>query len=155
MTQSRVIPRLDDARITVFGLLIEANRRLLRTVEASLQENHGLALVDFEAMLRLGRSPDHQMSMSELADQMVLTSGGVTRLVDRLNRAGYVERVSCPTDRRVQWARLTEAGEERISLALDTHLSDLEEHFFAAMSAEEQETMARVLNRIRSACDGG
>ena len=74
---------LDD-RITAFGLLIEANRRLTRTVETSLRVNHKLPLVDFEALIRLGRSVDRQMSMSELAEQMVLTSGGVTRLVDRL-----------------------------------------------------------------------
>lgn len=155
MTQSTIGPNLDDARITVFGLLIEANRRLTRTVEASLRDNHGLALVDFEALLRLGRSPDHQMSMSELADQMVLTSGGVTRLVDRLIREGYVERVSCPTDRRVQWARLTETGGDRLSVALNTHLRDLDDHFFAVMSTDEQATMTSVLDRLRTSCDSG
>lgn len=145
---------LADDRITEFGLLVEANRRLLRTVESSLRGNHGLAMVEFEAMVRLGRSPDRQMSMTELADQMVLTSGGVTRLIDRLAKNDLVERVSCPSDRRVHWARLTEAGVETVSTALVTHLQDLDDHYFGAMSAAERETLAAVLDRLRAGSGG-
>jgi DNA-binding MarR family transcriptional regulator len=141
---------LDDDRITAFGLLVEANRRLVRTFETSIRKAHGLTLVDFEALVRLGRSSERQMSMSELADQMVLTSGGVTRLIDRLVADGVVERVSCPSDRRVHWARITDEGHERVSDALVTHLSDLNEHFFSTMSAEELATMVSVLDRLRS-----
>jgi MarR family 2-MHQ and catechol resistance regulon transcriptional repressor len=152
VTQTNV---LDDDRITAFGLLVEANRRLARTFEISIRRDHGLALVDFEALLRLGRSPERQMSMSELANQMVLTSGGVTRLIDRLVADEVVERVSCPSDRRVQWARLTDKGQERVSSALVTHLRDLDEHFFSAMSAEEQATMVSVLGRLGSMGEPG
>ena len=91
---------LADDRIAEFGLLIEATRRLTRLIEQSLREHHDLGMAEFEAMVRLGRSPDRQMSMSDLAGQMVLTSGGVTRLVDRLAGRRFVERVSCPSDRR-------------------------------------------------------
>jgi len=143
---------LDDPRITEFGLLIEATRRLSRIVEASLRDNHDLTMVEFEAMVRLGRSPDRQMSMSDMAGQMVLTSGGVTRLVDRLANEGYVERVSCPNDRRVQWARLADEGVNRITEALGTHLNDLDTHFFSAMSAEERSNVVPVLDRLRKAC---
>jgi DNA-binding MarR family transcriptional regulator len=145
---------LADDRITQFGLMVEANRKLLRTVELSLRNNHDLAMVEFEAMVRLGRSPERQMSMSELADQMVLTSGGVTRLVDRLAKNDLVERVSCPSDRRVHWARLTEAGVETVSTALVTHLQDLEDHYFGVMSADERATLASVLDRLRAGCGG-
>jgi DNA-binding MarR family transcriptional regulator len=145
---------LDDTRITEFGLLVEATRRLTRLVEASLRENHDLALVEFEAMVRLGRSPDRQMSMSDLAGQMVLTSGGVTRLVDRLSGHGYVTRVGCPSDRRVHWAQLTDKGEATVSEALETHLGDLDEHFFSAMSADERKATMPVLERLRATCSG-
>ena len=94
------------------------------------------------------------MSMSELADQMVLTSGGVTRLIDRLAANGLIERVSCPSDRRVHWARLTNEGQEKVAEALVTHLRDLDEHFFAAMSKEEEEVVTSVLDRLRTSCDG-
>ena len=143
---------LEDARITEFGLLVEATRRLMRIIETSLRDSHSLTGVEFEAMIRMGRSPDRQMSMSDLANQMVLTSGGITRLVDRLAADGYVDRVSCPSDRRVQWAHLTDAGVETVSQALQTHLADLNEHFFSAMSPEERSVVIPVLDRLRTAC---
>ena len=154
MANATSLDVLADDRITQFGLLVEANRRLQRTVEHSLRQNHGLAMVEFEAMVRLGRSAERQMSMSELAEQMVLTSGGVTRLVDRLAREDWVERVSCPSDRRVHWARLTDKGVKVIADALVTHLHDLDDHYFGTMSAEEQATLAAVLDRLRTACGG-
>ncbi len=145
---------LADNRITEFGLLVEATRRVTRIIEVSLRENHDLGMAEFEAMVRLGRSPDRQMSMSDLAGQMVLTSGGVTRLVDRLNARGYVERVSCPSDRRVHWAQLTDDGVAKISTALETHLADLDDHFFSTMSQEDRTTTVAVLDRLRSSCSG-
>ena len=145
---------MSDDRITKFGLMVEANRRLMRTVEHSLRENHGLTMVEFEAMVRLGRSPDQQMSMSELAEQMVLTSGGITRLIDRLAKGDLVERVSCPSDRRVHWARLTDQGVATVSAALTTHLQDLDAHYFGTMSDDEEATMTAVLDRMRTACGG-
>ncbi|MDJ0952240.1 MAG: MarR family transcriptional regulator [Acidimicrobiia bacterium] len=143
---------LADNRITEFGLLIEATRRLTRVIETSLRDNHDLGLVEFEAMVRLGRSPERQMSMSDLAGQMVLTSGGVTRLVDRLAAAGLVERVSCPSDRRVHWAKLTDDGVTKVSVALETHLADLDDHFFSEMSESERAVTVPVLERLRTAC---
>ena len=140
---------LADDRITAFGLMVEANRRLQRTFEASLREHHDLTGVTFEALLRLGRSPEHHLSMSELADQMVLTSGGVTRLVDRLTDDGYVERMACPTDRRIQWAKLTDHGLAKIGSALETHLADLEANFVSRMDAEEMSILTSVLDRLR------
>ncbi|HSF86189.1 MAG TPA: MarR family transcriptional regulator [Acidimicrobiia bacterium] len=141
---------LADDRITAFGMVIEATRRLERTFERSLRERHDLSLVAFEALLRLGRSREQQMSMTELADQMVLTSGGVTRLVDRLASAGQVERLQCASDRRVQWAKLTPHGRDVIEAATATHLSDLEAHFVAEMSSEEMATVSRVFDRLRT-----
>ena len=146
---------LDDVRITEFGLLVEATRRLMRIIETSLRDNHDLTGVEFEAMIRMGRSPERQMSMSDLATQMVLTSGGITRLVDRLAADGYVDRVSCPSDRRVQWAHLTDEGVAMISAALETHLADLDDHVFAVMSDEERAIMFPVLDRLRTACTDG
>lgn len=145
-------PQLDDPRITDFGLFVEAGRRLARILEASLQKRHGMTSVEFEAMLRIGRSPDHRMSMSHLADQMVLTSGGVTRLIDRLAAAGFVTRVACPSDRRVHWAQLTDEGVTKIARILETHLEDLDQHFFAAMSVEERSIVIPVLDRLRTTC---
>ena len=142
---------LADERITAFGMLVEADRRMQRVFEQSLREHHGMTIVVFEALLRLGRSDGH-LSMSELADQMVLSSGGVTRLIDRLTRDGLVERVQCPEDRRVQWARLTDDGRKALESALATHLDDLDRHFAQLISDDELPTLLRVLDRLRSEC---
>ena len=127
-----------------YSRLIEASRYSVAEVR--------LTRAEFEAMIRLGRSPDRQMSMSDLAGQMVLTSGGVTRLIDRLLKDGYVTRVECPSDRRVQWAQLTDEGVATISQALDTHLEDLDQYFFSAMSPDERKVTVPVLNRLRTTC---
>lgn len=152
MTPTPTAELLSDTRITEFGLLVEATRRLSRIIEGSLRDNHNLTSVEFEAMIRLGRSPDRQMSMSDLANQMVLTSGGVTRLVDRLAKNGFVSRVSCASDRRVHWAQLTEHGVSAVMKALETHLADLDKHFLNAMSAKERATIVPVLDRLRTSC---
>lgn len=133
-------------------MLVEATRRLERTFERTLREHHGLALVAFEALLRIGRSPDRKMSMSQLAEQLVLTSGGVTRLVDRLERTGHVARLQCASDRRVQWAKLTDAGVALIEDATATHLADLEAHFVSEMSEAELATLTAVCDRLRREC---
>lgn len=143
---------IDDERITSFGLLVEAHRRLQRTFDKTLRDRHGMSGVTFEALLRLGRSEDSRMSMSELAEQMVLTSGGVTRLIDRLTAAGYVERLQCPSDRRVQWAQLTEEGSVALAAALRTHLDDLEAHYASEIEPEELPVVNRVMDRLRTEC---
>lgn len=153
MTAPSIPAPLTDERIGQFGLFVEAGRRLARIMEASLLRNHGMTSIEFEAMLRVARSPEQQMSMGQLSEQMVLTSGGVTRLIDRLAAHGMIARVSCPSDRRVQWAQLTEAGTEKLADVVKTHLIDLDEHFFAAMSHEELETLLPVLDRLRTACN--
>jgi MarR family 2-MHQ and catechol resistance regulon transcriptional repressor len=143
---------LDDQRITAYGMLVEATRRLQRTFERTLRERHNLSSVAFEALLRIGRSPGRHMSMTELADQMVLSSGGVTRLIDRLASAGFVERLPCASDRRVQWAQLTNAGVEAIEAATTTHLADLQAHFAAEMSPAEMGVLTEVCDRLRRDC---
>lgn len=149
MTTSRTSP-IDDSRITAYGLLVEASRRLQRTFDRTLRDAHGMSSVTFEALLRLGRSPDRQISMSELGAQMVLTSGGVTRLIDRLEAEGYVERMPCPSDRRVHWAQLTDAGLAELEKAVATHLDDLQSHFVSEMTSDELEVVTKVLDRLRS-----
>jgi len=143
---------IDDDRITAFGLFVEAHRRLQRTFDKSLREAHGMSAVTFEALLRLGRSEGRQLSMSELADQMVLTSGGATRLVDRLDESGFIDRIPCPTDRRVLWVRLSDNGASALAAATATHLQDLDDHFASQMDQREMQVVTAVLDRMRAGC---
>jgi len=122
----------------------------MRAIETSLRDTHGFALVEFETLLRLARSDEQRLSMSELSGQMVLTSGGATRLVDRLVTAGLVERVACREDRRVQWVKISGAGLLKLEAALETHLEDLQALYFSGMSQKDRSTVDSVLDRLRN-----
>lgn len=142
-------PRLyDDERITAFGLFAEAYTGLVSLLSAHAAE-HGLALVEFEVLIRLARSPGHHLRMSELAGQMTLTTSGITRVVDRLERDALVCRQACPNDRRGSWAVLTETGSARVDAALPGHLDLLEQHFTGRIPPEERELLVARLRDIR------
>lgn len=137
-----------DSRIHTFGVLLEAMAQLNRTFDRSLREHAGINQSLFEGLLRLERSGG-QLSMGELADQVALTSGGVTRMVARLVDAGYAERRACDTDRRVQYVAITDEGKSVLSHALAIHIGDLEEHFTGLLSDHERDTIVDVMERIR------
>jgi DNA-binding MarR family transcriptional regulator len=138
----------NDARIHTFGVLLEAMAHLNRTFDRSLQSRIGINQSLFEGLLRIERSGG-ELSMGALADQVALTSGGVTRMVARLVEAGLAERRSCEADRRVQYVRITEDGQETLSRALAVHLGDLEEHFTGQLTDDERRTIVEVMERIR------
>jgi MarR family transcriptional regulator, 2-MHQ and catechol-resistance regulon repressor len=138
----------DDELISTFGRLLEATNRLAQRLDRSLESECGIALAWFEVLLRLSRVEDAQLSMGTLAEQVALTTGGITRLIDRMIRAGLVERRPCPTDRRVSFAGLTPAGRDKLDQAATVHARDLHE-YFAAYSVEERRTLDRLLDRLR------
>jgi DNA-binding MarR family transcriptional regulator len=107
--------------ITNWGLVVEGFTRVQRLLNADL-EAFDLAPMWFEVLLRLVRTPDHRLPMTQLADEVLFSSGGFTKLADRIQEAGYVERIGCPSDRRVTWITLTDAGEKIINAALERHI---------------------------------
>lgn len=139
---------LDD-RITAFGLLVEVHARLERAFGRVLEAECGISHGWFEALLRIARSPDHQLSMRQLSEQVVLTSGGITRLVDRLEGAGYVQRQAHPTDRRIQQVSLTRAGWRKLEQACAVHLRGLEEHFTGRLTVCELRGLTAALEKLR------
>jgi MarR family transcriptional regulator, 2-MHQ and catechol-resistance regulon repressor len=140
---------IDDERITLMGLLLEIHAKLTRVLSAALEEACGIPLTWFDVLLRLGRSPERRMTMSQLAAQVSLTTGGVTRLVDRIAEAGYVERQSCPSDRRSVFVALTAAGTDKLQEATATHLEDLERHLLEPLDADERAALASTLRKLR------
>jgi DNA-binding MarR family transcriptional regulator len=100
----------DDELITQWGLLVEAFVAAGDVLEADLDRTDQLPMVWFEVLLRLERTPGHRLPMTQLAHDVRLTSGGFTKLADRLAEAGYVQRVPCGEDRRVTWMELTPNG---------------------------------------------
>jgi DNA-binding MarR family transcriptional regulator len=146
-----VDPR-DDALLTTFGRLLEVQSRLERRLGADLEARCNLPHAWFEVLLRLGRSADDQLAMGILAEQISLTSGGVTRLVDRMEAAGYVRRVPCPTDRRVSYATLTAPGREKLEEAARVQVANLAA-VFADFSDEDRGRLDVLLDRLREVTD--
>ena len=123
----------DDPRITAFGMLIEAHAAVLTQVGRDLEASVGLPVSWFEVLLRLARSPGHRLRMAELARQVGLSTSGLTRLIDRVEQAGYVERQACPTDRRGAETVLTDAGEDLLRRAVPHHVESIETNFAAPL----------------------
>lgn len=138
-----------DRAVFSYGVTMEAVARLNRLFDRRLRDECGISLSWFEALLRIGRSGG-SMTMSELASQLALTNGGITRMVDRMADAGYVERRPCEEDRRVSWAVLTDSGRAKWDEAAHLHLDDLRREFTDRMSARELETIVDVMDRLRS-----
>ena len=145
MEEQRLI---DDERITTFGRLVEAHAQLTYLLNEELEAAVGLPLLWYGVLLHVGRSPGGFRPIGELIDATAFTSGGVTRLVDRMERAGYVERCSCPSDRRVQNVWLTDAGREMLERATEVHLRGIQEHVIDALQADEVAELAAILAKL-------
>ncbi len=138
----------NDERIQLMGLLIEANARLTRVLGAELEAASGLPLSWYDVLIRLRRSDGGRLTMTELATQTLLTSGGVTRLVDRIAEAGYVERQGCPSDRRSVYVVLTDAGDAALEAATVAHLEGLDRHLLGPLSKDEVQGLRVALEKL-------
>lgn len=144
----------DDARITAIGLLVETYTALWARLSTQLDE-HGLSIVEFEVLMRLARSPDRQLRMTDLAAQTSLSTSGVTRVVDRMERAGLLCRRACPEDRRSSFAVVTGAGMQRLHETLPGHLELIERWFTGQLDPAALHTLLDGLRRIRDAIHPG
>ena len=140
---------LRDDRLTLVGLLFESATALRSQLDRRLDREVELPLQSFELLLRLARSPGHHLRMSDLAAQTSLTPSGLTRAVDRLERADLVERVPCPSDRRGAYAALTPTGLDRIRGAVEPHLGHVEEYLTGALDPDEQALLTDLMRKVR------
>ncbi len=114
---------------------------------AELQE-HGLTINDYEALLLLSQAEGGRLKRVELAERLVLTPSGVTRLLEGLETAGLVERATCPADLRIVYAQLTELGREQLSTASCGHVGSVRALFEEHLSDDELDTLASLLERL-------
>jgi DNA-binding MarR family transcriptional regulator len=131
--------------------LLRAHAATTRELSALLVAEHGLTINDFECLLRLSRAEGQRMRRVDLAGELLLTASGVTRLLDGLEAAGYVERAACASDRRVTYAVLTEAGEAKLREAADSHIAAVETLFRERYSEDELGHLGRLLARLPGA----
>ena len=106
--------RRKASEVQAFVSFIRAHASVVRGLDRELVADHGLTINDYEVLLRLARAPDRMMRRVDLAQQVLLTPSGITRLLDGLQRCGYVEKAACDSDARVVYAKLTDAGREKL-----------------------------------------
>jgi len=140
--------RYGDPRITAMGLLAETVAGLSSRF-ATQMAAHNLSAAEFEVLLRLGRTNGGSLRMTDLAAQTQLTTSGITRVVDRLERDGLVERRACPTDRRGSFAQITSAGVARLDAVLPGHLELIERWLTSRLDQGELDTLLTLLRRVR------
>lgn len=137
-----------DPRLQPWLAFLRAHAAVSRALEAELEAEQSMSLADYEALMQLAHADGRRLRMSELADRMLLTRSGISRLVDRLAASEYVEREACSTDARGAYAVLTEAGYARLQAASPTHLRGVDEHFLSAIPPADREAFVRVLSGI-------
>ena len=137
-----------DPRLDPWRAFLRGHAHVNRQLERELLAEHGMPLAEYDVLAQLAMAPDRQLRMSDLAERLLLSRSGATRLIDRLEEAGHVERLSCETDRRGQWATLTPAGVERLRAAWPTHLRGIREHFLDRIPERERAALQRALERL-------
>ncbi len=139
-----------DERVMLFALLLDTNARLSRSFAMRLEENCSLPLAWFEVLLQLRRTPEGSLKMNEIAEAIVHSTGGTTRLIDRLEEAGLVGRRLCPTDRRAVHVAITPEGNLRLDDALRVHMEYLEEHLSNRLTCDERAELTVLLTKINA-----
>ena len=128
--------------------LLRVHSALVKALDAELEETHGLPLTSYEVLLYLYKAPEGRLRMAELADCVLLSRSGMTRLVDRLERDGLLVRDTCESDARGCFAVLTDAGEELLAKARATHLDGVRDAFLQHLGAEDMERLSAVWERV-------
>ena len=134
--------------VQAFAALVRAHATTTRRLNAQLTADHGLTISDYEVLLRLSWAPERRMRRVDLAEQVLLTASGITRLLDGLERSGFVERGSCDSDRRVVYAVLTEAGAAKLDEAASSHLPQVDALFAERFGVDELDGLTSLLGKL-------
>lgn len=140
--ETRHLPSRDQ--LTAWRSFLRAHATITRALEAELEADQALSLAAYDVLVQLAEAPGHRLRMTELADAVLLSRSGVTRLVDRMERSGLVARSRVAGDGRGVAAELTAAGYARLRTASRTHLSGVLRHFVARLDADDLCAIERV-----------
>lgn len=139
---------LSAAELGAWRGMLRVHTALVKELDAELAAAHDLPLSSYEVLITLESAPGRKRRMAELADSVLLSRSGMTRLVDRLEREGLLERDACVSDGRGTFAVLTDKGEELLSRARRTHLDGVRDRFLRHFTPEELEQLASLWNRV-------
>ena len=137
-----------DPRLAPWRAFLLAHARVVRRLDEELRAEHDLSLAEYDALLTIAQAPDGRVRMGSLADQVLLSKSGVTRLIDRLVGDGLVERTTCSADARGAEAVLTETGRARLRDASRTHLRGIHEHFLAVVGTDDLDATERTMTAL-------
>ena len=128
--------------------MLRAHAELTRALDAQLAREHKLPLSSYEVLLFLADAPEGRMRMSDLAESVLLSRSGLTRLVDRLEREGLLKRERCESDARGLFAEITPAGRELFDAARRTHLNGVRALFLDRFSRDELRTLSGLWQKL-------
>jgi len=128
--------------------LLEAHSSLVAELDAELEREHGLPLTSYEVLMYLGDEAAGKLRMGELADRLLLSRSGITRLVDRLVRQGLIERQRCEDDGRGYYARLTPLGVDALSHTRPAHLAGVRRHFLDRLDPGQIDALGAIWGRL-------
>ena len=146
---------LSGVELQAWSNFLRAHAAIRRQLDRELVTGHGLTISDFEVLYRLSKAPDKMLRRVDLAQNVLLTPSGITRLLDGLESSGFVKKESCETDARVVYAKLTDKGKKRLDTASKTHLASVRDLFRERFSEDELEKLASLLERLPQSPNGG
>ena len=147
--------RLEGVALKAWRDYLKSHATILRELDAELVAEHGLTTRDYEVLLHLSQAERRHLAMSALAERTMLTRSGITRLVDGLVDAGFVERKSCANEARVSYAQLTDEGHDKLRGASRSHIAGVRRQFVERFSEEELHVLAKLLSRLPGATTEG
>jgi DNA-binding MarR family transcriptional regulator len=139
---------LDRDELGAWRGMLRVHAGLVKALDAELAAVHGLPLTSYEVLLYLADAPGGRLRMAELADAVLLSRSGLTRLVDRMEREGLIRREQCPNDARGWFAAITHTGLQTFRTARETHLAGVRERFLAHFSRDELRGLAELWERV-------
>jgi DNA-binding MarR family transcriptional regulator len=145
--------QLNERELTAWRGFLRSHAQLMRELDVELQEAHGLPLTWYDVLIQLELAPEKQLRMSELADSVLLSRSGLTRLVDRMEREGLVSRCRFEEDARGLLARITDDGSTRLREASDTHLAGVRARFVDRFSRDELDALGAMWQRVLEPAD--
>lgn len=145
--------RARDARLAPWRAFLLAHARVVRRLDDELRAEHDLTIGEYDALLTIAQAPERRIRMRQLADEVILSKSGVTRLIDRLVDDGLVERSACLADARGAEAVLTERGFARLRAASRTHLRGIDAHFLGVLDRAELDLIERAMSTVAGKAD--
>ena len=140
---------LSPRELAAWRGMLETHSRLVAELDAELEREHGLPLSSYEVLMYLGDAEGQRLRMGELANRLLLSRSGITRLVDRLERQGLIARERCTDDGRGFFALLTDSGRETLAATRPDHLAGVRRHFVDRLAPHEIEQLSSIWRSLR------